>query len=203
MDAEQIPRIPQSACLHYLNEGAANIVYTIEVTAPTPPGSILEAYRSGTPPPEAIESYLDQEFDDPKDLEAVESTYCSCPFASLQPSACDPFSPLSVSDPRQITANITSDKLLRLRKDLPTTLPVARSQEAWVRVIEPLFLPDQVVRQSLVRLDPHLIDRMKVRLIHWENHPTEYKNPRPSRRKGAYLADDEFGLLITDMSAGT
>jgi hypothetical protein len=114
-----------------------------------------------------------------------------------------PFSPLSVSHPRQITANITLDKLLRLRKDLPTTLPVARSQEAWVRVIEPLFLPDQVVRQSLVRLGPHLIDRMKKRLVHWENHPTEYKNPRPFRRRGVYLADDEFGLLITDMSAGT
>jgi inositol-pentakisphosphate 2-kinase len=108
-----------------------------------------------------------------------------------------------VSHPRQITANITSDKLLRLRKNLPTTLPVARSQEAWVRVIEPLFLPDQVVRQSLVRLGPHLIDRMKKRLVHWENHPTEYKNPRPSKRRGVYLADDEFGLLITDMSAGT
>ena len=97
MGAEQIPRIPQSACFHYLNEGAANIVYTIEVTVPTPPGSILEAYSPGTPPPEATESHLDQascldhEFDDPKDLEAVESTYCSCPFASLQPSAWDLF----------------------------------------------------------------------------------------------------------------
>jgi hypothetical protein len=97
MGAEQIPRIPQSACCVYLNEGAANIVYTIEVTVPTPPGSILEAYGPGTPPPEAIESHLDQascldhELDDPKDLEAVESTYFSSPFASLHPSAWDPF----------------------------------------------------------------------------------------------------------------
>jgi hypothetical protein len=97
MGAEQIPRIPQSAYLVYLNEGAANIVYKIEDTVPTPPGSILEAYGPGTPPPEAIESHLaqasclDHELDDPKDLEAVESTYYSYPFASLHPSACDPF----------------------------------------------------------------------------------------------------------------
>jgi inositol-pentakisphosphate 2-kinase len=73
MDAEGIPSISGAACLSYLNEGAANIVYRIQVRYPTPPPSQLEEYGEGTPPPSEIESDLDLEKNDIKDLEAFES----------------------------------------------------------------------------------------------------------------------------------
>jgi hypothetical protein len=114
-----------------------------------------------------------------------------------------PFFSLVLVTQLQITANTTSDKLLRLRKKLPTTLPIATSQEAWERVIAPLFPPDQIVQQSFVRLGPRVIDDLNDELRQWEQHPADSQHPRPSRRQGTYLADDEFGLLITDMSAGT
>jgi inositol-pentakisphosphate 2-kinase len=70
-------------------------------------------------------------------------------------------------------------------------------------VIAPFFRPDQLVHQSLIRLGPHLIDDLNESLVDWEHRPAANRQSRPSRRKGTYLAADEFGLLITDMSAGT
>jgi inositol-pentakisphosphate 2-kinase len=124
-------------------------------------------------------------------------------FFIFQPTEIVPLFSLVLVTPLQITANITPDKLLRLRKNLPTTLPVATSQDAWERVIAPLFPHDQIVQQSLVRLGSRVIDDLNDKLRHWEQHPADNQHPRPSRRQGTYLADDEFGLLITDMSAGT
>ena len=99
--------------------------------------------------------------------------------------------------------NVTLDKLLRLRKGLPTTLPVSVTQEAWERVIAPLFPPSEIVQQSLVRLEPRVIHDLNTKLQHWEQNPADIQHPRSSRRRGIYLANDEFGLLVTDMTAGT
>ena len=108
------------------------------------------------------------------------------------------------------TLLITSDKLLRLRKDLPTTLPVAISQEAWERVIKPLFAPDQIVQQELVRLRPaRVIETLNEELRQREEKNQETSSLaaagylRPTKREGIYLADDEFGLVITNMTPGT
>jgi inositol-pentakisphosphate 2-kinase len=102
MDAGIIPSIPRAALLSYLNEGAANIVYRIEIRVPTPPPSMLEEYGSGTPPPSAIEDYLAQETDDTEDynsedLQVFESASCSCPLASSKPSMGPLFTPVRVT----------------------------------------------------------------------------------------------------------
>lgn len=115
-------------------------------------------------------------------------------FTSFQPCPCHTSG---------ITINVTLDKLLRLRKDLSTTLSVSVTQEAWERVIAPLFLPSEIVQQSLVRLESRVIHDLNTKLQHWEQDPAEDQNPRPIRRRGIYLANDEFGLLVTDMTAGT
>jgi inositol-pentakisphosphate 2-kinase len=99
--------------------------------------------------------------------------------------------------------NVTLDKLLRLRKGLPTTLPVSVTQEAWERVIAPLFPPSEIVQQSLVRLEPRVIQNLNTKLQHWERNPADIQHLRSSRRRGIYLANDEFGLLVTDMTTGT
>jgi inositol-pentakisphosphate 2-kinase len=39
----------------YLNEGAANIVYRLDIRGPTPPATLLEEYGEGTPPPTEVE----------------------------------------------------------------------------------------------------------------------------------------------------
>ncbi|KAE9367959.1 hypothetical protein N431DRAFT_349172 [Stipitochalara longipes BDJ] len=165
MASQEIPTIPEGTTFTYLNEGAANIVYRIQVRSPSPQPSLLEEYGEGTPPPSEIESDIDVENRNVVDLQLFEN------------------------------------KLLRLRKNLPTTLPVAKSQESWERVIAPLFLPDQVVHQSLIRLGPQLVVNLNGKLLDWEHHPSASQQPRLPRRKGKYLADDQFGLLITDMTS--
>lgn len=99
------------------------------------------------------------------------------------------------------------DQLLRVRKNLPTTFPCEESHAAWLRLIAPLFRPDQILEQSLVRLHPPgLLTRLNAELRSWEQNPNSMKPParsldhRPKSRQGIYLADDEYGLLITDMT---
>jgi inositol-pentakisphosphate 2-kinase len=99
-----------------------------------------------------------------------------------------------------------------LRKDLPTTIPVAINQRAWERVIAPLFDRDQVVEQRLVRLESGTISFLNNELREWDEKSQHFdpeealvgsiRLPRPVKRRGTYLADDEFGLFVTDMRAG-
>jgi inositol-pentakisphosphate 2-kinase len=96
-----------------------------------------------------------------------------------------------------VTANRTDphvlDKLLRLRKDLPTTAPCAIAQDAWERVIAPLFFEDELVCQSLVQLRPGKVtERLNEELRGWE---------RDYPLKGS-LRSLDHGLLITDMTPG-
>jgi hypothetical protein len=107
------------------------------------------------------------------------------------------------------TPGLTKDpaKLLRVRKDLPTTIPCAVSHAAWLRIIAPLFRPDQLVEQSLIELrPPGLVERLNAELAHWEKNVASINRfprsigSRPKCRQGVYLANDEHGLLITDMT---
>ncbi|KAK0101254.1 Inositol-pentakisphosphate 2-kinase [Cadophora gregata] len=102
-----------------------------------------------------------------------------------------------------------TDKLLRLRKDLPTTFPCLHAQSTWTRLISPLFQPSQLVSQSLVSLHPgsyNHITTLNDSLLAWENGlsstpPTAIStSSRPPKRHGTYLANDPHGLLVTDMS---
>jgi len=101
------------------------------------------------------------------------------------------------------------DKLLRLRKNLPTNAPRAVSHDAWLRLIAPMFPSDQIVDQCLVELRPaKVIERLNKELEGWEKYDYPMKGSlrswdlRPTKRQGIYLADDDHGLLVTDMTPG-
>jgi hypothetical protein len=94
-------------------------------------------------------------------------------------------------------------KLLRVRKDLPTTLPVAIAQAKWEKLVSPLFSPSQVVEQSLVDLRyGNIIATLNQELREYEaGAGSRASRPsRPINRQGTYLADDDYGLLVTDMT---
>jgi hypothetical protein len=94
MGAEDIPSIPECTILSYLNEGAANIVYRIQVRHSTPPPSQLEEYGEGTPPPTEIETEIDEKYDELERLHVFDGM---CPFHSCSSSFnhrdCTPFQP--------------------------------------------------------------------------------------------------------------
>ncbi|RFU31099.1 hypothetical protein B7463_g5262, partial [Scytalidium lignicola] len=99
---------------------------------------------------------------------------------------------------------VFENKLLRLRKDISTTFPVRKSHENWKKYILPLFSPSEVVEQTLIFLRPSNI----IANLNDDLHANETANSgqdcvRPARRRGVFLADDEFGLLITDMTASS
>lgn len=58
---EKHPVLPSNVRLGYLAEGAANIVYTIDVLPLTPAESDLPTYRDGTPPPTETEFSWEQQ----------------------------------------------------------------------------------------------------------------------------------------------
>ncbi|RKF74676.1 Inositol-pentakisphosphate 2-kinase [Golovinomyces cichoracearum] len=97
-----------------------------------------------------------------------------------------------------------ANRLLRLRKNLPTTAPVGVSQSNWINYISPLFHPDEIVQQSLVAIKPSgIISRLNDELRDLERSMHHAGSRRRAKsRQGTYLADDEFGLLITDMTPG-
>jgi inositol-pentakisphosphate 2-kinase len=74
MTTGAIPSISGDTGLTYLAEGAANIVYRLEIRHPTPPPSQLEDYGEGTPPPTEIESDFDEKCDGFEYLGVFEST---------------------------------------------------------------------------------------------------------------------------------
>lgn len=55
MAGETIYTLPRNTTFKYLNEGAANIVYRIEIPPGTPQASILEEYEEGEPVPGDLE----------------------------------------------------------------------------------------------------------------------------------------------------
>ncbi|KAI9742570.1 MAG: Inositol-pentakisphosphate 2-kinase [Claussenomyces sp. TS43310] len=104
---------------------------------------------------------------------------------------------------------IFKGKLLRLRKDLPTTLPCAEAWERWNQHIRPLLAPSEMLSPELIALPDQLIARLNQHLRHLETvvqgrldvgHPTTHRDRRPPSRHGVYLAPDAHGLLVTDMT---
>ena len=91
MALEDIPTIPNGTQFTYLNEGAANIVYRIQVTS-SPQPSLLEEYGEGTPPPSEIESDIDAGNRNDMDVHTFES---KCRSSSSTSAAAPNFVPLS------------------------------------------------------------------------------------------------------------
>jgi inositol-pentakisphosphate 2-kinase len=87
-------------------------------------------------------------------------------------------------------------KLLRLRKDVQFGIPYQETASSFETTIRPIFEPEELVDQLLVRLPPGLTHRCNEQL-----RISERKGKRPAKRHGVFLATTEpFGLLITDMS---
>lgn len=106
----------------------------------------------------------------------------------------DPFFKSVNRQQAELCAHHDLDKLLRVRKDLATTFPSAVAQASWARLIKPLFTESQLVMQSLVELRTgNIIPRLNKELESLSRAP---------KRKGVYLADDDYGLLVTDMTPG-
>jgi len=94
-------------------------------------------------------------------------------------------------------------KLLRLRKDVKTAEPVIQTHANFVSYLQPLLPEENVLHHQLLLLtSSNIISRLNQQLKAWEAgkwHPG-HSGSRPSRRQGVYLAKDNFGLLIDDMS---
>ena len=93
-------------------------------------------------------------------------------------------------------------KLVRLRKNLPSTVPVLESHKHFKRLVIPL-LDNQstkgcLVEQILFRPSKELLNDCNAKL-----RKMEADGSRGPKRHGVYLAEDEgYGTLVTDMSCG-
>lgn len=88
-------------------------------------------------------------------------------------------------------------KLIRLRKNLSTTVPVTESWDHFRNVVSPLFSENQLVSQTLFQ-----ISRDVVRECNAELQCMEKDGRRSQSRHGLYLAEDEkYGTLIDDMTS--
>ncbi|PBP18794.1 inositol-pentakisphosphate 2-kinase [Diplocarpon rosae] len=173
MDSPCIPSLPENTIIQYIAEGAANIVYRVIAAAPP----------NADPQVSELEQY-GEGTPPPTELDTDQRT--SGDFSFIE------------------------NKLLRLRKNLATTVPCAVAQEAWTRLIFPLFSSHQLVMQSLVEVRTgNIVSRLNQSLEQWEHSTALMKgldqsgSARPLKRRGVYLADDDHGLLVTNMSPGS
>ena len=90
-------------------------------------------------------------------------------------------------------------KLVRLRKATPSGVRVYESYKHYETDIIPLFPNrEDLVEYILFRPTPNLLQLLNSQLKAMERHAI---TQRPKKRHGTYLAEDEeYGLLITDMS---
>ncbi|MCJ1253005.1 Inositol-pentakisphosphate 2-kinase [Lignoscripta atroalba] len=92
---------------------------------------------------------------------------------------------------------VLQEKLLRLRKDIPTRVPVIEAQQNFEDLIKHYFTERDLVDQVVVRLPPGLIHRCNREL-----RSMEVARTRPTMRHGVSLAEqEEYGTLIMDMSS--
>ena len=90
-------------------------------------------------------------------------------------------------------------KLLRLRKDLPSSVSVADSYQQYLEYIVPLFSPETLVHQELIEITSTMVQSCNRDLKYMEA-----QGVRPKKRAGIYLAqEEEHGRLITDMSCSS
>lgn len=88
-------------------------------------------------------------------------------------------------------------QLLRLRKETAADLSYTEMMQTFNTIVRPLFTPEELVDQTLIRLPDGLLQRCNEHL-----RIAELNGTRPKKRHGGYLCTNEpFGLLITDMTA--
>lgn len=87
-------------------------------------------------------------------------------------------------------------KLLRLRKATAADVSYKEIVQSFNTIVRPLFKPEELIDQTLIRLPEGLIQHCNEQL-----HIAELHGLRPKKRHGGYLCLNEpFGLLITDMT---
>ncbi|MCJ1311727.1 Inositol-pentakisphosphate 2-kinase [Agyrium rufum] len=92
---------------------------------------------------------------------------------------------------------IFEDKLLRLRKDVPTAVSVKDAQDAFEDIIKANFDANELVEQIIVLLPRSLIEGCNKRL-----RLNEARGLRPKNRVGTYLdTKARAGTLVADMTA--
>lgn len=90
-------------------------------------------------------------------------------------------------------------KLIRFRKALPFTAPVAASQDQFENQICPLFQPENLLEATLFHPSRSLLKSCNTNLRLMEEAGT-----RPLKRHNVYLVENEdHGCLITDMSCSS
>ena len=123
--------------------------------------------------------------------------FVSAPLKSLKKEPKRPLSPIAIDslENRTVPASLKG-KLLRLRKETAADLSYKEIVQNFNNIVRPLFEPEELVDQSLIRLPEGLIQRCNELL-----HIDEVNGKRPKKRHGGYLCLNEpFGLLITDMT---
>lgn len=113
-------------------------------------------------------------------------------------------SPLGAErDPRKPLPSVAREgterfagKLLRLHKDTAANVSYKEIVQSFDTLVRPLFEPDELVDQTLIRLPEGLIHRCNEQL-----RLAEANGRRPQKRHGGYLSLTEpFGLLVMDMT---
>lgn len=149
------PMLPDDVTLHYLAEGAANVIYKF-------------AFPPQAPPPTLDLTGPDQGLRFPSKVFRFHHN------------------------------PIFENRLLRLRKALPSSCPNEQACAALHRAFVPLF-PECIVAHDLVRLPPNLLRDTNKAL-----QELERAGKRSQKRYGLYLAEDEpHGILVTDMTPAT
>lgn len=94
-------------------------------------------------------------------------------------------------------------KLLRLRKDVGYGTGYEETIQNFNTLIRPLFEPEELVDQLLVKLPVGLVETLNEQLKKDEQNVID-KYRRPAWRHGVYLSSNEpYGLLVTDMTANS
>lgn len=113
-----------------------------------------------------------------------------------EPNGYDSDTPLPTEiSPLQLDPRL-QEKLIRLRKSLPSTALVADSQQHFENQIRPLFRSENLVEATLFHPSQSLLKACNTNLRFMEKNET-----RPLKRHKVYLVETEpHGCLMTDMS---
>jgi inositol-pentakisphosphate 2-kinase len=166
---DSLPELSPDIKLEYLAEGGANIVYRIIL--PIAEEHVLRLQPSEIP-------HYGSSTPPPTEIDDID------------------INPITDID---ADTNITSGKLLRLRKNVRYGLPYRDTAHDFQTKIRPLFSDEELVDQTMVRVPASVIQRCNAKL-----QERERLGKRPSIRCSVYLAEDEpLGMLVTDMTTTT
>ncbi|EED14925.1 conserved hypothetical protein [Talaromyces stipitatus ATCC 10500] len=167
-DTTLIPELSPDVRLKYLAEGGANIVYRIILSVAEDKVLQQEIQPSEIP-------HYGRATPSPTEIEDED---------------------INIDSNVDTDINITSGKLLRLRKNVRYGLPYRETAHDFHTKIRPLFKTEELVDQIIVRIPPSIIHRCNASLVE-----SEQLGQRPIIRHGVYLAEDEpLGMLVTDMT---